>query len=372
MFAPRPLEADEDGNLDDGGPDPRFVERERRIADGRSEERDAFGRQAARQGRQDRQPLRADQAQGRRPPGADERHERAEDEPGRKGAQEPDEHDPDAQEPDEGEGAEAERGDAEGQSEQDAEGGEGERYEIEVDGQKEEVTLAEALKGYTREKTYQTRLAKLGEIAQSVDQQMGQALQMRDALAGLLRQQEQEFQAILPPEPNWDELFRQDPKGAHELQKNYRAVYGKLDAIRQRRAQVEAQAAADHERQTAAYARSEFTKFIQENRIENEGELKRELDYMRKTALAAGFAEPEIATVYDRRMLTILRKASKYDRMMANKPRPVIPGKGRSMAPGAAPRIGNGQRRTFDDSMKRLEQSGRLEDAEAVFSRMLR
>ena len=53
--------------------------------------------------------------------------------------------------------------------------------------------------------------------------------------------------------------------------------------------------------------------------------------------MSAGFSEQEVATVYDSRMLSVLRKASRYDRLMAAKPRAVVPGKGKTLTPGSAP-----------------------------------
>jgi len=351
MFQPRPVEGDPaTGDNSDGGPDPRFVDQERRIADGRSEERDEDrGRRAA-------------QDNAARSRGADDDEggdEAAAGKPERVGAQEADDAGPDAER--RGEGPEA-------PSEVD----EGPTYEVTIDGAPVEVTVQELSRAYQRDRQFNERVNRLAQAAQATDQEMSRATQVRDHYLTQLQQHEAEFQAILPPEPNWDELFRTDPKGAHELQKNYQQVYGKLNAIRQQRAQAQADAQADYERRTAEYARNGFNEFVSRARIKDEKELKYEIDSMRRTALADGFSEHEIATVYDPRMLRILQKASKYDRMMANAPKPVIPGKGKTLTPGVAPRIGNSTRRGFDDAQAQLQKSGRLEDAEAVFARMLR
>ena len=78
-----------------------------------------------------------------------------------------------------------------------------------------------------------------------------------------------------------------------------------------------------------------------DSKIPDKPALEKEIASMRRTAFAAGFSEQEVATVYDPRMLGILRKASKYDRMMAAaKPRAEVPGKGRTLTPGAATPLG--------------------------------
>ena len=106
---------------------------------------------------------------------------------------------------------------------------------------------------------------------------------------------------------------------------------------------------------------------------ENEADLKKELNSMRRCALDAGFSEYEISTVYDKRMLTVLRKASKYDRIMAAKPVPVQPDRGRALEPGAASSVGSvSRRRNIDDVMRRQAASGSLDDTALVMERLLR
>lgn len=92
---------------------------------------------------------------------------------------------------------------------------------------------------------------------------------------------------------------------------------------------------------------------------------------MRRTASGAGFTDYEVATVYDPRMLTVLLKASKYDRMTANRPQAVVSDRGRTLTPGAATPLGNAPRKGIDDAQRRLAQSGKIQDAVDVFRRIL-
>jgi hypothetical protein len=94
---------------------------------------------------------------------------------------------------------------------------------------------------------------------------------------------------------------------------------------------------------------------------------------MRKTALAEGFSEPEVAGVYDKRMLNVLLKAWLYDQGMAVRPQAVLPGHGKALAPGSArPMIGSAGRRNVDEASKQLARTGKLEDATVYFQRLLR
>jgi hypothetical protein len=143
---------------------------------------------------------------------------------------------------------------------------------------------------------------------------------------------------------------------------------------RQSRAEREAANAEEADRRLQKYAVDSFARFVAMHPkvFPDEPALRKNIQSMRRTAMAAGFSEREVATVYDPRMLTILLKASKYDRMQAANPKAVVPGKGRTLPPGSAtPLSGNATRKGLDEAQRRLASSGRLDDAADVFRRLL-
>ena len=244
------------------------------------------------------------------------------------------------------------------------------RYEVTVDGQKHEVSLTEALNGYIRQATFHQRM---GQVNQANRELEGERTQLQQGWAwwSKARQDyEEDLGALIPAEPNWDQLFTENPQHAHGLQKIYQNLYAKLNYSRQLRAQREQQAAEEQDRRTQKYAVDGFTKFVMDHIkvMPDEPTLKKNINSMRRTASSAGFSDYEVATVYDPRMLDILWKASKYDRMTAAAPRAVVAGKGRTLAPGAAtPFNGNARRSGFDDAQRRLAKSGKISDAAEVF-----
>ena len=344
IFQPRDIEGDEKGDTSDGGADERLLEQERRVADGRSEEGDAVQKPAKRASAS----------------ANDNDDQSAENQPPERIGAEADDADQDGERPDKGAGAEGEQGEDTSP-----------RYKIQVDGEEREVSLNEALRGYQREETFNTRMRQMVEVAKTIDQRGAEAQGARDAYIQLCLRQEQEFAALIPREPdNWDALYKQDPAGAHALEQNYRHVYGTLNAIRQRRAAAQQEAFNDNAQRTASYARAEFDKFCSKNKLANQTEVDHAIKGMRATAASHGFSEDEIGTTYDERMLSVLLKASKYDRMMANKPFPVQPERG--LQPGSAPRIGNGAARSMNDAQRRLASTGRVDDAALVMAQFLR
>ena len=344
IFQPREVEGDDRGDTRDGGADPRLLEQERRVADGRSEEGDAVPKPAKRPAAP-----------------ANDNDGAAEDQPPERIGEGPDDADPDAEKPDKGDGAEGDPG-------EDA----SPRYKVQVDGAEVEVSLNEALRGYQREETFNHRMRQMVEVAKTIDQRGAEAQQARDAYIQLCQHQEQEFSALIPQEPNWDQLYKQDPAAARQLEQNFKQVYGTLNQIRQRRETAQREAYQQSAQQTASYARAEFDKFRARNKLANQTEVDHAISGMRQTAINHGFSEDEIGTTYDERMLSILHKAAKYDRMMANKPFPVQPERGGALQPGSAPRVGNSAQRGMNDAMRRLQATGRVDDAAGVFAQMLR
>jgi hypothetical protein len=385
MFEERPVEGDpKTGDTRDGGEDARLATRERRIADGWLDER--ADRETQSRSRNapaetegeggERSLQREDRAQRRNAP-ADDGHARTEAEPERIGEQEPD--DQDAQGTDKA--GERDAGDGEGTSEQDAEGGKWEvsldgkpveKLEVVVDGQPHTVTLDEVVRGYVDGETYQKRVAQVGQAVEVIQSQYAQAVQLRDQYIQQLQHHEEEYAALLPKEPNWDEFHNRDPQQAWQTRKNYEAAVNTLMGIRQRRMQIEQTRADENARRTAEYANNGWEQFKRTARITDQATLNNEVSAMRRAGQEYGFGEEELRTVYDPRMLAVLHDASKYRRMTANKPRPVMPDKGRTLAPGAARPMGSAARRGIDDLQSKLAKTGKLDDAAALFQRLIK
>ena len=343
IFQPRETEGDDRGDTSDGGADPRLLEQERRIADGRSEEGDAVSKPAKRNAAP-----------------ANDEHDATQDEPPERIGEGSDDADPNGK----------------GEGKQPAEGEPGEdtspRYKVQIDGEEREVSLNEALRGYQREETFNSRMRQMVDVAKTIDQRGAEAQQAREAYIQLCQNQEQEFAALIPKEPDWDALYKQDPAAAHQLENNYRAVYGTLNQIRQRREYAQREAYQAQAQQSAQYARAEFDKFRSKNKLANQTEVDHAITGMRRTLIAHGFSEDEIGTTYDERMLSVAHKAAKYDRMMENKPFPVQPERQGALRPGSAPRVGNGAARSMNDAQKRLASTGRVDDAAAVMAQFIR
>ena len=156
--------------------------------------------------------------------------------------------------------------------------------------------------------------------------------------------------------------------------KTYAEIYQKRHWIDSELQRTHHETQAEYDRRSKDYAVKEFTQFVADAKIPDEKALTETLTLMRSYGRKEGFSERELAETYDRRMLRVLRKAALYDQGQAQTPKPVQPGKGRTLIPGVATPAssGNGTRRHIDEAQSRLAKSGRLDDAAQVMARLIR
>ena len=354
LFEPRPLEGDEKtGDTRDAGDDERLKAIERRVADGRAEEGDAdeLTRSADAAAEEQQKPA-AEPKEPEDKPKAD-----------------------DAEESDEDAARWALTHD----------GKPVDKIEIDVGGETKQVSLQEVVKGYAEQEAITQRARQVEEYARTFEQQSAQVAQEIGQARQTYQQRLEYIGRVMadlyPKELNWEAEYSVDPKGAHQKEQIFKHVRGRMEMIAGEMQREQAQAQAQYQAQTQAAARQEADyaewgkqEFRRRTGITDTATLNNEFSAMRKAGMEVyGFNEQEIGTVFDPRMLHVLRDASEYRRMMANKPRPVMHDKGRTLAPGSARPIGSAARRSIDDALKNQARTGGSIDATAaVFERLLK
>ena len=251
----------------------------------------------------------------------------------------------------------------------------GQSVQVMVDGEEKTVKLKEALDGYIRTETFHKRMNEVDEARKIVQRAAADAVQNYEYSANLGKQIEAHLEALVPKEPNWDEEFAKNPARARELQKYYEQVRGFREKLRKDLDEA-AKKRADSDRvQLETFVDEETRKFDQKN-IKNWAtdpkKKAKDLQAMRRTALGEGFTEDEISKVYDSRMLMVLLKASKFDRIMASRPKPVQSVRAKPVAPGTGSARQRTVHRGVSSAMKRLNKSGSVEDAAVVMDEIIR
>ena len=247
------------------------------------------------------------------------------------------------------------------------------KVEVMVDGQPAEVTLKEALEGYVRTETFHRRMNQLDEAKKIVRRAAGDAVQNYEYSMNVAKQMEAHMEQMIPKEPNWDEEFQKDPAKARDMQRYYEKANAFRASLRSQMEEATKKQLESNQTQLRAFADEENAKFEQANRKNWSDPKKKakDLTSMRKTALATGFSEDELSQVYDSRMLTVLLKASKFDRMMAARPKPVVRQQAKPIPPGTGSARTRTVQKGADSAMKRLNRTGSLEDAAVVFDNII-
>lgn len=247
------------------------------------------------------------------------------------------------------------------------------KVEVTVDGEPQEVSVKEALEGYIRTETFHRRMNQLDEAKKIVRRAAADAVHNYEYSMNIAKQMQAHMDQMIPKEPDWDAEFQKDPAKARELQRYYERANGFRAQLRAQMEDAAKKQAESTHTQLAAFAEEESSKFEAMNRKNWSDPHKKakDLSSMRKTGLASGFTEEELSQVYDSRMLMVLLKASKYDRMMAAKPKPVVRTTNKPIPPGAGSARQRTAQKGVNSAMKRLNRTGSIEDAAAVFDQII-
>ena len=212
----------------------------------------------------------------------------------------------------------------------------GKKVVVKVDGEDKEVPLKEALEGYIRTETFHKRLNQLNEAKGIILEEAQKVAVNRETYAERLDALTQQLDS-LAKEPDWNALIDQDPKEAMKQRLAWDNYTKQRAALEDEKKRVASEKQQEQIEQTKNYVINERRVMVEKVPEWQDAKVRaRDLDSMRRTALAAGFRDEEVDTLYDHRMMIILRKAAKLDRIeaksvKANKPK----GGNRFTKPGA-------------------------------------
>lgn len=141
----------------------------------------------------------------------------------------------------------------------------GSKYKVMVDGQEREVSLKEALEGYIRTETFHKRLSEIGQTQQVVQRAAKEVVQNYEHAKQLCDLMESQMNEMVPPEPDWDRLFAEDPAKARNLQKYYEQIAGFKQKLKQQREDVNKAIETHQSQQLRSFAQAEELRFSRLN-----------------------------------------------------------------------------------------------------------
>jgi hypothetical protein len=264
---------------------------------------------------------------------------------------------------------------SEEQSEEEEEQEEGEQpqtFTVKVDGKEVSVTLDELQKGYSRTQDYTRKTQQIAEVRKQVEQETHAVRAEREQYAQLLGALQAQLQSS-EPQVDLERLYHEDPiewVRQKEVMRERQEKLGAIQSEQQRLAQVsqyeqqramEAQLASQQEALLAALPDWKDPK-----------KAKAEKALVIESAKAAGFTDEDLKSVYDHRLVLLLRKAALFDQMVSKRQgiKPVVNNGPRPAKPGAAGRVS-----TTTESVRakqRLAKTGRIDDAASAIELLLK
>ena len=247
-------------------------------------------------------------------------------------------------------------------------------YAVTVNGEEQEVSLEELLKGYSRQSDYTRKTQELSsdrkgmeELQQKYNSEMAQIQAERQQYTEYLNQIVESSMGGLDKYANldWERLKESDPIEYVTKREEFREAQEKIQAMRNEQATAQQRQAEESKQLHAQMVKEEHLKLVSAEPDWGEPEKQKELAAnVRNYALSQGFSEEELNSLVDHRSVLVLMKAAKFDaidkadvksKKIKNKPKVIRSGKGTTKSEGS-----NKKRAA---KMKRRQQSGRVDDA---------
>lgn len=263
-------------------------------------------------------------------------------------------------EPEDGEQSEAEE-DAEAPEEQP------ELYTVKVAGEEVQVTLDEALKGYSREQDYTRKTQALAEeskaekaaIAAARDEYLGKLQTVEKIIEANQPRVDQSLRYTNPGE--WSAQMQQHQQWAEQR----RAVASETERLNAEQAQEQAR-----ERETIAARESEAL-LAALPEWKDPAIAKAETAALREYGQSIGFTDAELDDVLDHRAVRVLRDAMAYRNLKTKSGQVRSAVEAKKVAKPGATSAPPSKTQDLQRAKQRLRQSGSVDDAEAAILRML-
>jgi len=244
-------------------------------------------------------------------------------------------------------------------------------FTVKIDGKEVAVTLDELQKGYSRTQDYTRKTQQIAEVRKQVEQETQAVRAERGQYAQLLGALQAQLQAT-EPQVDLDRLYHEDPIEWVRQKEVMRERAEKVQAIQ-----------AEQQRLYQTSQREQQQALEQQLVLQKDALLaalpswkdskvaKAEKALVVESAKNAGFSDEDLNSVYDHRLVLLLRKAGLYDQMMSKRQgiKPVTNGP-RPAKPGAAGRVSTTSEVTR--AQQRLAKTGRVDDAADAIFKLLR
>ena len=244
-------------------------------------------------------------------------------------------------------------------------------FTVKIDGKEVAVTLDELQKGYSRTQDYTRKTQQIAEVrkqveaeTQAVRAERGQYAQLLGALQAQLQSSE--------PQVDLDRLYNEDPiewvRQKEVLRERQEKAYA-IQAEQQRLYQLSQQEQQQSIQQHLESQKDALLAALPEWKDPKKAKLEKAM--LIESAKSAGFSDEDLKSVYDHRLVLLLRKAALFDQMVSKRQgiKPVVNNGPRPAKPGAAGRVSATSEVTR--AKQRLAKTGRIDDAADAILKLL-
>ncbi len=247
-------------------------------------------------------------------------------------------------------------------------------YKAKINGQEVEVTLEEALKGYSRTEDYTRKTQQLAEKNKLLAEKEAVVEAERQRYATNLAQLEQAIKTVTPDEPNWDvRRLQVTPDVLAQEMLNWRENAKRLDAIRNeqtRIAEMQRTSAQEAMQRHLAKEQELLNAALPDIADPTTGPTVRSSLY--SYAKNLGFDDDQISSATtSHQVVVLLHKAMQWDKAQANKPKVENKIQAALATPAPQNRSPAPAKSKLAEAKSRLKDSGRVEDAAAAFYQLL-
>jgi hypothetical protein len=241
-------------------------------------------------------------------------------------------------------------------------------FSVKIDGKEVSVTLDELQKGYSRTQDYTRKTQQIAEVRKQVEAETQAVRAERGQYAQLLGALQAQLQAS-EPQVDLDRLYNEDPiewvRQKEVLRDRQEKAYA-IQAEQQRLVQLSQQEQQQSMQQHLESQKDALLAALPEWKDPKKAKLEKAM--LIESAKSAGFSDEDLKSVYDHRLVLLLRKAALFDQMVSKRQgiKPVTNNGPRPAKPGAAGRVSTTSEVTR--AQQRLAKTGRVDDAaDAIF-----
>jgi len=246
------------------------------------------------------------------------------------------------------------------------------RYTITRDGKELQVTLKEALAGYQRQEDYTRKTQEIADAKKAFDEDLAAVRAHREQYAGVLKTLQERLgsEDQEPTAEQWNTLQAEEPERYAVEWANYQRRKEQREAVKAEKDRVAEETRLDRVKQAQEFVKGERVKLLDKLPAWKDPKAyEKGMTVNREYAMSSlGFSEAEVNAAYDHRFVVAIDKARRFDALMAKQSAakrklaaaPDMP------APGARVPATSRRQAERDAAEKRLNKTGRAEDAAAL------